>query len=131
MWIADPKAISHVLHSNDLWVKTAAHREINAVLLDRGLSWAEGDAHRRQRKALTPAFGLSESKALMPRFLLVANKVRKDRRASSPLSTNADPLISFRTQLVDKWKDILASETSGGSHTLDIPTWMGKATLDA
>lgn len=48
---------------------------MGAVLLDRGLVWAEGDVHRRQRKALTPAFGLSESRALVPRFLLVANKV--------------------------------------------------------
>ena len=50
---------------------------MNAILLDKGLAWAEGDVHKRQRKALTPAFGLGESKALMPRFLLVANKVRK------------------------------------------------------
>ncbi|KAF9649252.1 cytochrome P450 [Thelephora ganbajun] len=107
LWIADPKAIFRILHSVDLWVKTAAHREIHAVLLDRGLLWAEGDAHRRQRKALTPAFGLSESRALMPRFFLVANK------------------------LVDKWKDVVMSEGSGGPHTLDIQLWMGKATLDA
>lgn len=77
MWIADPKAISHILRSGDLWVKTTTNREMNAILLDKGLAWAEGDVHRRQRKALTPAFGLSVSKALMPRFLLVANKVRK------------------------------------------------------
>ena len=47
------------------------------MLLDRGVVWAEGSTHRRQRKALTPAFGLSESRALIPRFLLVANKVRE------------------------------------------------------
>ena len=46
------------------------------MLLDRGLVWAEGSTHKRQRKALAPAFGLSESKSLIPRFLLVANKVR-------------------------------------------------------
>ena len=84
MWIADPKAISHILHSGDLWVKTTTNRELNAVLLDEGVAWAQGDAHRRQRKALTPAFGLSESKALMPRFLLVANKVR-DSGVSLPM----------------------------------------------
>jgi len=33
--------------------------------------------------------------------------------------------------LVDKWKDVIVNEASGGSHTLDMPTWMGKATLDA
>ena len=57
-------------------MKSAAGRELAAVLLDRGVLWAEGDVHRRQRKALVPAFGPSESKALIPRFLSVANKVR-------------------------------------------------------
>jgi len=50
------------------------------MLFDRGVAWAEGDVHKRQRKAMAPAFGLSESKALVPRFLLVANKVREDYR---------------------------------------------------
>ena len=78
MWIADPRAIFQILHSCDSWVKTAVNREMQALLLDRGLVWAEGDVHRRQRKALTPAFGLNEAKALMPRFLLVANRVRDE-----------------------------------------------------
>ena len=78
LWIADPKAIFHILHSGDLWVKPVISRELAAVVFDRGLVWAEGEVHRRQRKALTPAFGLGESKVLMPRFLLVANKVRED-----------------------------------------------------
>ena len=44
---------------------------------------------------------------------------------------NFDLQISFRTQLVDKMKDIVANEASGGSHTLDMWTWTNKATLDA
>lgn len=64
---------------------------MGAILLDRGLVWAEGDVHRRQRKALTPAFGLSESKALMPRFLLVANKVgEKKTTGASNYVSNSD-----------------------------------------
>ena len=87
MWIADPKAISHILHFGDLWVKPTTNREAEAVLLDKGVAWAQGDVHKRQRKALTPAFGLSESKALIPRFLLVANKVRRWRRLSASVSS--------------------------------------------
>jgi hypothetical protein len=98
------------------------------------VAWAEGDVHRRQRKALTPAFGLGESKALMPHFLSVANKVCEEHRRPPTrffLLPNFNLLILFRTQLVDKWKDIVVSEASGGSHTLDIPKWINKATLDA
>jgi hypothetical protein len=39
--------------------------------------------------------------------------------------------IQSHTQLADKWKDVVTGEASGGSIVLDIPTWMGKATLDA
>ena len=71
----------------------------------------------------------------MPRFLLVANKVRglgDYRRLPIVLSiASFNLLISFRVQLVDKWKDIIVNETPGDSHTLDMRTWMGKATLDA
>ena len=139
MWIADPKAIFQILHSCDSWVKTAADREINALLLDRGLVWAQGDAHRRQRKALTPAFGLNEVKALVPRFLMVANRVRDEATGVfchdvsffGIQSPNFNLPISSRIQLVDKWRDLVANEASGGSHILDMPAWMGKSTLDA
>ena len=47
------------------------------------------------------------------------------------MTSNVNLSISFLTQLADKWKDIVANEASGGSHTLNIQTWLGKATLDA
>jgi hypothetical protein len=65
--------------------QTCRFREFAAVVFDRGLVWAEGDVHRRQRKAMTPAFGPSESKALMPCFLSVANKVCEDHRGPPTL----------------------------------------------
>ena len=84
---------------------------------------------------MAPAFGLSESKALMPRFLLIANKVRghgDHRRPPMLLSiANFNLPTPFHTQLADRWKDVVANGASGGSHTLDMWPWMGKATLDA
>jgi len=108
LWVADPKAIAHILHG-DVWVRTVTNREINAVLLDRGLLWAEGDAHRRQRKTLTPAFGLSESKALMPRFLSVANKVRTERRRLRMLL----PGLMSRLTLISRFHFAYSWSTSG------------------
>ena len=92
MWIADPKAINHILKSSDvLYGKLDSAREVVALLTDRGLVWAEGnvlsnlvpfqiltrtgDAHKRQRRAMSPAFGLVEAKALLPYFAQSANKV--------------------------------------------------------
>ena len=45
--------------------------------------------------------------------------------------SNFSPPIPFCAQLADKWKDIVVNEASGGSHTLDLSTWMSKAILDA
>jgi len=84
---------------------------------------------------MAPAFGLSESKALMPRFLLIANKVRQDHRRPLTLLLQivnyVTPIFPSCAQLVDKWKDIVENEASEGSHTLDMRKWMSKATLDA
>lgn len=93
MWIADPKAIHHILHSTSyLYEKTHSIREVVATLTDRGLGTVEGefslvpivvhplilglgDAHKRQRRAMIPAFGLVESKALYPCFTRCADSV--------------------------------------------------------
>ena len=93
LWIADPKAINHVLrNSGTLYRKPENIRELTALILDRGLSWADGnafsmyiypdiltltgDVHKRQRRAMTPAFGLVEAKGLLPYFAQSATKVR-------------------------------------------------------
>ena len=84
---------------------------------------------------MAPAFGLSESKALIPRFLSVANKVRRGHRCPLTLLRQVvnyiTTILPSHVQLVDKWKDVVVNEASGGSHTLDMWAWMDKATLDA
>jgi len=63
-----------------------------ATLLGKGLGWAEGesflthlvsitltpepgDVHKRQRRAMAPAFGLVEAKGLFPYFARCSNSV--------------------------------------------------------
>jgi cytochrome P450 len=93
LWVADPKAISHILKNTvTRYGKPSATRELIALVIDRGLSWADGrafsnlasssiltsagDVHKRQRRAMTPAFGLVEAKGLLPYFAQSATKVR-------------------------------------------------------
>jgi cytochrome P450 len=85
LWIADPKAIHHILQAaSHLYEKPAFTREQIATLMDNGLASTAGesesfvfhrvkllilslgDVHKRQRRAMTPAFGLVEAKALYP-----------------------------------------------------------------
>ena len=92
LWVADPKAINHILkNSCTVYRKPDSIRELSAMILDRGLAWAEGsvvwysvyphvltitgEVYRRQRKAMAPAFGLGEVKALLPCFTQSATKV--------------------------------------------------------
>lgn len=95
MWIADPKAVHHILQASSYRYEKPAHMKAQrALVVDRGLSWAEGeltlalrvviflilclgDAHKRQRRALTPAFGLVEAKGLYPCFARCSNSVSR------------------------------------------------------
>ena len=94
MWIADPKAIHHILQgSSYLYGKLNSRKELGTILLGKGLAWAEGesfptphlvsvtlipesgDVHKRQRRAMAPAFGLVEAKGLFPCFSQCSNSV--------------------------------------------------------
>ena len=45
MWIADPKAINHILQkSGYLYAKPRNVQEQTALLADRGVVWAEGES---------------------------------------------------------------------------------------
>ena len=44
LWVADPKAINHVLkNSCTVYRKLEGTREIQAMVFDRGLTWADGN----------------------------------------------------------------------------------------
>jgi cytochrome P450 len=92
LWIADPRAIGHFFkNSNTLYEKLGSSREVIALMIGRGLVWADGsafsnsvpsrvltstgDAHKRQRRAVAPAFGPVESKGLLPYFSQSVTKV--------------------------------------------------------
>ena len=86
LWIADPKAIHHILQAtNYLYQKPPHLLEILESILDKGLVSVEGelshvshvvqpiivcsgDVHKRQRKVMASSFGLGEAKALYPYF---------------------------------------------------------------
>ncbi|KAH7925025.1 cytochrome P450 [Leucogyrophana mollusca] len=53
----DPKAISHFYTKETYtYVPTTLSRNLTEMVAGRGLFWAQGDSHKRQRKQLTPAF---------------------------------------------------------------------------
>ncbi|KAG7093722.1 hypothetical protein E1B28_007374 [Marasmius oreades] len=81
-------------------------RQYSQLLTGPSLLYVEGDDHKRHRKIMTPAFGGSQLKALVPVFFEAAASITK------------------------KWKDIL-SVSEDQSEVLNVPTWASRATFDA
>jgi hypothetical protein len=123
-WQADPKALQYVFQTSGYnFKKLDGLRAALALLVDRGIVWAEGEAlhmpgchvtqlipgdvHKRHRKAMLPAFGTPETRAFLPIFTSVIEKIGS------------------------KWSDLIAADPSGKSRVIDIPSWLSRATLDA
>ncbi|KAK1219444.1 hypothetical protein PQX77_017816 [Marasmius sp. AFHP31] len=75
--ILDPKAISHFYSKETIvYVGTPLSKRFISRIFGKGLFWAEGDSHRRQRKALTPAFSNAAIRRLTAVFYDSAYKLK-------------------------------------------------------
>jgi len=61
-------ALQHILNNSTIYVKPDRSRDGLRRILGDGLLTAEGEAHKRQRKILTPAFGTGHIRASVEVF---------------------------------------------------------------
>lgn len=73
--LSDPKAVHHVYANADIFVRQTQNRELFRMIGGPGLTIVTGDDHRRQRRVMQPAFGVSQLKALFPVFSQHAENV--------------------------------------------------------
>lgn len=107
LWVADPKALQYIVHTSGYaYPKWPERTEISRVLMGRGLLWADGDIHKRQRKVMLPGFGVPESKSYVPIFRRVGG------------------------ELTAQWSDILASSLDQ-SAVLNVANWLSRTTMDS
>ncbi|KAI0655272.1 cytochrome P450 [Cubamyces menziesii] len=100
--LMDPKAISHFYTLETFtYVQTKLSRIAIENLFGRGLLWAEGESHKRQRKAISPAF----SNVAIRRLTSV-----------------------FYDSLKTNWDNQLASVDSA---MIDVQKWMNHVSLDS
>ncbi|KAJ7712618.1 cytochrome P450 [Mycena metata] len=67
--LTDPKAVTHFYSSErSIYVRPENDRLFVDKIFGRGVLWAEGDTHKRQRKALTPAFSNAAIRRLTALF---------------------------------------------------------------
>jgi cytochrome P450 len=105
--ISDPAALQYIfVKSAYRFPRPPDRRVLSELINGKGVIWAEGDDHKRQRKVILPGFGASESKAFLMLFKNCAESMS------------------------DKWMEII-SNSKEGSVVFDIPTWLSRATLDA
>ncbi|KIK60069.1 hypothetical protein GYMLUDRAFT_226369 [Collybiopsis luxurians FD-317 M1] len=106
LMITDPKALQHIFQGTDYkWRKSSTRREYARLISGRGLTWADGDVHKRQRKIMLPGFSAPAAKNLLPFF------------------------ASCAANLCSRWADII-STSSQQFEVLNIPEWTSRATLD-
>lgn len=86
IYIADPKALNWILGSNAYkYESSPASIRFIKNLLGNGLVAAQGDVHKRQRKAIGPAFVPNNLKLLTPAFFKCANKLLERLEADTGL----------------------------------------------
>ncbi|KAL0067301.1 hypothetical protein AAF712_005699 [Marasmius tenuissimus] len=106
--LLDPKAISHFyLKDTTVYVGIPFAKQFIARFFGKGLLWAEGESHRRQRKALTPAFSNAAIRRLTAIFYDSAYKLKTHWDAK--LENHPDGGIIE----VQEWMNHVALDTIG------------------
>ncbi|KAJ6579990.1 cytochrome P450 [Mycena vulgaris] len=104
LYTTDTKAIHHVLMNPAIYQKDEAARQFLSRIVGPGVLVVEGDAHKQQRKVMSPAFGAPQIRELTGIF------------------------VDKSIQLRDIW--VAEAEKNGGVARVEILSWLSKATLD-
>ncbi|KAJ7607794.1 cytochrome P450 [Mycena polygramma] len=124
--LADPKAIANFFSKETYtYIQNSQSKRFLERVIGRGLFWAEGDSHKRQRRALNPAFSNSSIKNLTPIFFDSAYKAK----AAWDTMLEAGPREGTMIE-VQQWMNHISLDTiglAGFSH--DFGTLSGQTSV--
>jgi cytochrome P450 len=121
---ADPKGLQYLLQTSSYNViKSANLLERSHNLLGNSILTNEYNSHKRHRKAMLPAFGFPETKALTHIFQ------EKAVRVSSTFYTVFE-IDLYPFQLMDMWRDEM-KRLDVSSWETNIHPWVTRTALDA
>ncbi|KAF8130331.1 cytochrome P450 [Boletus edulis] len=107
LFISDAKALRKMLNTaGDNYVKLPSENVVKGMISGKGLLWADGEVHKRQKSIVLPGFGSKECKAFLPIF--------KD--CADSIST--------------KWMETIESSNSQGV-VINVLDWLSRGALDA
>ncbi|KAH9066220.1 cytochrome P450 [Lactarius vividus] len=105
--VADPKALRHILHAPGYrFDKPKDLQKLMELTLGKGIVWADGETHRRQREIMNPAFSAPQMRALLPVFENSASK------------------------LAQIWKEEVIAADPSGQPVINVVEWMSRTALD-
>ncbi|KAI6097025.1 cytochrome P450 [Pisolithus croceorrhizus] len=105
--LCDPKAVAYFFSRDTRsYVGTPAHKAAVARTIGKGLLWAEGESHRRQRRSMAPSFNATAVRKLSPAIHKTVDKLKVAWQAS-------------------------IDANGSGSVVLDVQKWMNYVSLDA
>jgi cytochrome P450 len=105
--VADPKALRYILNDPGYhFEKPRDTRKMIEIILGRGLGWATGETHQRQRGIMNPAFSAPQLRSFLPMFQNSASK------------------------LAQIWKEEVIAADPSGKPLIDVMEWLSRTTLD-
>ncbi|KAI6103762.1 cytochrome P450 [Pisolithus croceorrhizus] len=107
--LCDPRALAH-FYARETW--TYVHTDSTRVFLERGFGkgilWAHGEDHKRQRKSLSPAFSHAALRKLAHVFYNCAHKTKAGWDALIDLSGGESAVIE-----IQDWMNHISLDTIG------------------
>ncbi|KAH9032515.1 cytochrome P450 [Lactarius hengduanensis] len=105
--VADPEALRYILHVPGYhFDKRKDMQKSTELTFGRGLVWATGETHRRQRGVMNPAFSAPQMRTFLPMFQSSASKLAQMLK-----------------------EEVIDAEPSG-QLVVDVTGWLSRTTLD-
>ncbi|KAF8845919.1 cytochrome P450 [Paxillus ammoniavirescens] len=105
--VSDPKALQWILNTSARWYeKQQDRRYLSRLTSGKGLGWAQGEDHKRQKRIILPGLSGPEAEAHLPLFRGCAES------------------------MTARWTEIVASSIDK-KVDLNVLPWLSRSTLDA
>ncbi|ORY84134.1 cytochrome P450 [Leucosporidium creatinivorum] len=122
--VTDPAAVQHILSHHNDFPPPKSIRKIIGIMVGEGLLFAQGDAHRRQRKIMNPSFAPLHLRELLPSFFEATYKLR-----DKWIQIIKNPPSASTTDEQDATPP-LDKPSAESSALINLSQWMPRLTLD-
>ncbi|KAK4051461.1 hypothetical protein OIV83_002945 [Microbotryomycetes sp. JL201] len=124
--VTDSVALNHILNARAYdYPKPSQVRGELARILGRGVLFAEGEDHKRQRKVMNPAFAPSHLRDMLPTFFEYSYKLRDKWLELVNL-----PVQDDRAHKDDAAAQTYLDQKPEGENVIEVSHWLSRATLD-